>query len=261
MVFNLFIFVCIYLIEVRTIKDKYKIPTHVAIIMDGNGRWATKRGMSRNYGHYQGCKTIKNIIEECYSFGIKVLSLYAFSTENWKRPVEEINCIFEYLNEFLDKNQQYFYSYNIRLMVMGDIERLPIKLKNNIMAVCEKTKNNKSLILNIGINYGSQQEILRAINNIYKDLSKEYNKTQVICGKILNKYLYTFLLPEVDLLIRTSGEQRLSNFMLWQISYAEIIFYKKYWPSFNRHDLLLCIKEYSKRKRRYGGLGYEENRN
>ncbi|MGM9857639.1 MAG: polyprenyl diphosphate synthase [Bacilli bacterium] len=259
MAFNLFTFIYIYLVEDLKIKSLSKIPAHVAIIMDGNGRWAKSRGLPRNLGHKEGCKNIIEIINQSKEVGVKVLSLFAFSQENWKRPQEEINYIFKYLYEFILDNEFFFEKQNIKLLVMGDTSKLPLGLQNILNKIINKTNIFNEFIVNIGLNYGSQQEILRAINNIYKDLLKEKYQSTFICGKILKKYLYTSSLPDVDLLIRTSGEQRISNFMLWQISYAEIIFYKKNWPSFTKNDLMKCLKIYSNRNRRFGGLFYEKN--
>lgn len=261
MAFNLFCLIYIYYFEVEKIKSLTKVPQHIAIIMDGNGRWATSRGLPRNFGHKEGCKNIKEILNQCKSVGVKVLSLFAFSQENWKRPQEEINYIFKYIYEFLLENETYFGEQNIKLLVMGDTTKLPLGLQNILDRIIKKTMYYDGFIVNIGLNYGSQQEILRAINNIYKDLLKEKYKSTFICGKIFKKYLYTSSLPDVDLLIRTSGEQRISNFMLWQISYAEIIFHKKNWPSFTKNDLMKCLKIYLNRNRRFGGLHYEKNRN
>lgn len=236
--------------EINTI-NKLNLPNHLAIILDGNGRWAKKRGMPRTYGHQQGVKNLIKISKYCNEIGIKNLTVYAFSTENWNRPKEEVDYLMNLLEEYfngLDKNLR---KRNIKLKVIGEKTNLSDKLTNIINEVQDKSKNNTGMILNIAFNYGSKDEIINAVKGIIKDnviLSKEN----------IDKYLYTSESGNIDLLIRTSGEQRISNFLLWQIAYAELYFTKVYWPDFNKKELHKALESYQKRDRRFGGLKDEK---
>lgn len=222
------------------------LPNHIAIIMDGNGRWAKKRGLSRSYGHKAGANNLKNIIFECSDLGIKVLSVYAFSTENWKRPKEEVNYLMELPFEFLDQYKNDFDDNEIRIIVSGRKDRIPLKLKDKIDEYENKTRENNGMIFNICFDYGSYDEMLNAINIAHKSIEGEIKK------KDIEKHLFTSALPNLDLLIRTSGELRISNFMLWQLSYAELYFTKVLWPDFKKKELHKAIVDYQKRERRFG---------
>lgn len=221
---------------------------HLAIIMDGNGRWAIKRGKPRLYGHKAGIESFKRVIKACGELGIGVLSVFAFSTENWTRPQEEVDGIMNLITEFCEQDLDNAITNGVKVVTMGDLSKLPQRLQDSLNNVIEKTKNNNKLILNIGINYGARAEILRAVNNIIKDGIKECNE------QTLNSYLYTANLPDPDLIIRASGEKRLSNFMLYQCAYSEFYFPKIHWPDFNKKVIEKAIKVYQKRNRRFGGL-------
>lgn len=232
-------------------KQFENLPNHIAIILDGNGRWAQKKGLPRNLGHRQGVKTLIKISRYCSEIGIKYLTVYAFSTENWNRPKEEVDYLMKLLEEYfigLDKNLR---KRNIKLKVIGEKNKLNDKLIDIINEVQEKSKNNTGMVLNIAFNYGAKDEIINAVKGIIKDnviLSKEN----------IDKYLYTSESGNVDLLIRTSGEQRISNFLLWQIAYAELYFTKVYWPDFNKKELHKALESYQNRDRRFGGLKDEK---
>lgn len=225
-----------------------ELPAHVAFIIDGNGRWALKRGMPRSFGHKVGVKSCKNVINSCYNLGIKYVSIFGFSTENWNRPKDEIDGLFNLLREFVKNDLQEWLKNDIKVVVSGDYSVFPKDLVTKIEEVLTKTKNNKGMVLNLCINYGGRQEIIRAVNCIIKSGVKKVNEKHIL------KHLYTADLPSPDFIIRTSGEQRLSNFMLWQCSYAELYFPKTYWPDFNKKHLIKAFKVFNKRKRRYGAI-------
>lgn len=227
------------------------LPKHIAFIIDGNGRWAKKRGMPRSFGHKVGMQAVKKIVTDCYDLGIKVVSIFAFSTENWKRPKKEVDYLFNLFYEYLTKNKSLFLEKNIQFRVMGDYTKLPKNLSDEIENVINLTKNNSKFILNIGINYGGQDEILRAVNLAIKD-GKE-----LLTKEDFENYLFTKNLSNPDLIIRTSGEERLSNFMLWQCAYSELYFTKTYWPSFNKKQLEKALINYQKRNRKFGAIKEE----
>ncbi len=229
-----------------------KIPQHIAIIMDGNGRWAKKRGLPKIMGHKQGVDSVKNSVKACIKFGVKYLTLYAFSTENWLRPRKEIEGLFKLLENFLDSQFQIFHKNNVRLCIIGDREKIAPFLRKKIEQAEKDTKAYNSLVLNIALSYGAREEIVRAVKNISEDVKKGNVKTPDIDEKLFSEYLYTKDCPDPDLLIRTSGEMRISNFLLWQISYAEFYVTPKLWPDFGEKDLKIAIEEYDKRDRRYG---------
>ena len=229
-----------------------KIPQHIAIIMDGNGRWAKKRGLPKIMGHKQGVDSVKNSVKACIKFGVKYLTLYAFSTENWLRPRKEIKGLFKLLENFLDSQFQIFHKNNVRLCIIGDREKIAPFLRKKIEQAEKDTKAYNSLVLNIALSYGAREEIVRAVKNISEDVRKGNVKTPDIDEKLFSEYLYTKDCPDPDLLIRTSGEMRISNFLLWQISYAEFYVTPKLWPDFGEKDLKIAIEEYDKRDRRYG---------
>ena len=229
-----------------------KIPKHVAIILDGNGRWATRRGLPRTVGHKAGIEAVKRTVEGANELGIKVLSFFAFSTENWKRDKSEIDAIFEILRNYLKENEEEYLGKNLKLLTMGDISKLPEDIYKKFEEIKDKTKNNTGMIVNIGLNYGGRDEIVRAFNTLLKEGKKVTNEDEI------KKYLYTNSLPDPDFIIRTSGEQRLSNFMLYQCAYSELYFPKVLWPDFNKKHLIKALKNYSKRDRRYGGITKEK---
>ena len=227
--------------------DQDRLPKHIAIIMDGNGRWATKRNKPRIFGHNEGMKRVVDVVENSLNIGIKYLSLYAFSTENWKRPQKEIDFLMQILIKYIDDQLNKLVTQGVKINILGDISVLPEKVIQKIEYALDSTKDNDKLILNIAINYGSRQEILRAVNTAIED------------GKILtddefSNLLYTRNQPDIDLLIRPGGEKRLSNFLLYQMSYAELYFSDIYWPDFKLESLVDAIYWYQNRNRRFGGL-------
>jgi len=230
------------------------IPQHVAIIMDGNGRWAKKRGLLRTGGHQRGIKVIRSVLEACDKIGIKYLTLYAFSSENWTRPKREVNMLMNLLLKTLEEEVTEFMKNNIRLKVIGNKKKLPEKVQIALESATNLTKNNQKAVLTIALSYGAQDEIIRAVKKIAEAVKNETIPIDKIDKKTLTNYLYTYDLPMVDLLIRTSGEQRISNFLLWQIAYAELYFTKVLWPDFQKEDLYHAILSYQQRERRYGKI-------
>lgn len=228
--------------------DFSKLPKHIAIIMDGNGRWAKKRSLPRLSGHKQGVKTVKKIVKASSSLGIQVLTLYAFSTENWKRPETEITGLFSLLLYFLKKELKEFHENNVKLRILGDLSKFPQEINKALTDACKLTSKNTGLQLNIALNYGSRQEILYAFKKISEQGITDPTEEQ------LSGFLYTNGQPDPDLLIRTSGEMRISNFLLWQIAYSEIYVTERLWPDFNQKDLEDAVLEYQKRERRFGAL-------
>ncbi len=228
--------------------DLSKLPQHIAIIMDGNGRWAKKRILPRLIGHTTGVKTVKKIVEFARKLNVKVLTLYAFSAENWQRPEDEVSGIMKLLKVYLANETDNMINNGIALNVIGDISRMPEELQKDIKNAVEKTKNNKAMILNIALSYGARQEILRACKILIDKGIK--NPTE----KDFSDSLYTAGLPDPDLLIRTSGEKRISNFLLWQIAYSEIYVTDVLWPDFNEEEFIKAILDYQKRERRFGKI-------
>lgn len=227
--------------------------------MDGNGRWANARGLPRHLGHKEACNRIIEIFDLCQEFDIDVFSLYAFSTENWKRPQDEIDHLFDYLEVFFNKEIEYLYSHGGRVIISGDLSRLPEKTQKVVISAIEKTKDNNKTVMNICLNYGGKEELTRATKLIAKEVSEGKLSIDNITEQVVEDHLYTGGLPNVDLLIRTSGEQRTSNFLPWQISYAEFVFTKVKWPDFKRDAFLDCLEEFNKRNRRFGGLDNGKN--
>jgi undecaprenyl diphosphate synthase len=222
--------------------------------MDGNGRWAKERGLPRNVGHRQGIERIKEIVGAAQDLGIKVITFFAFSTENWNRPEKEVDALMRYLNNFLDREISKLNEKNIRLTVIGQEEPIPKYLQKKIREAEVKTKNNSGLVVVLALNYGARQEIIEAFKKFLDSVQRGKEKIENLNIEKFNQYLYTTGLPDPDLLIRTSGELRISNFLLWQISYAELYFPKKYWPDFSRDDLREAIQEYQRRERRFGNI-------
>lgn len=229
------------------------IPRHVAIIMDGNGRWAQDRALLKIAGHQAGAKRVKEIVAASGELGIKILTLFTFSTENWKRPKHEIDALFGLLNDYLLAESDSMKKNGIRLLVTGDIEGIPEPAKGNVKKIIESTKTNDALILNLALNYGSRAEIVRAARLLASEAKAGLVDPEKIDEKLFSERLYTKRLPDPDLLIRTSGEYRVSNFLLWQISYAEIYITKTLWPDFGKKDLEAALNDYAMRVRRYGG--------
>lgn len=231
---------------------QYNIPKHIAIIMDGNGRWARSRGLPKVLGHMQGVGAVRRMVEACVKIGVKALTLYTFSTENWKRPKEEISALMKMLKEHIEKELPSLKKNNIRFNTIGEFDALPPEVRKVINLAKAETRDNSGLILTLALNYGSRIEILNAVKNIAIDVKSDKLRVEDIKEKLFEGYLYTKDLPEIDLLIRTSGEMRLSNFLLWQLSYSEIYVTKKLWPDFTKSDLEIAINEFSARQRRFG---------
>ena len=230
---------------------------HVAVIMDGNGRWAKLRGLPRTAGHKAGVERIYEIADACKEFNIKAMSLYAFSTENWNRPQDEIDFLFSYIDIFFKKYIKTAHKDQTRIIVSGDISRLPLKVQKTLNKATDETKDYNRFYFNVCLNYGSYAELVKAtkeIATLVKDNKLDIND---INSETINNHLYTKDLPPVDLLIRTSGEVRLSNFMLFQLAYSEFIFSDTYWPDFSKEEFIKCLNIYNNRNRRYGGLKNE----
>lgn len=234
--------------------DMNRIPKHIAIIMDGNGRWAKKRFLPRTAGHREGVERVSEIVEAASDLNVQCLSLYAFSTENWKRPKEEIDALMNLLILYINRELDRIHKNNIKMRVMGDISKLPKNVAEKVQMAIEKTKDNTGMVLNIGLNYGGRDEIVRAVKNILADVKRGKLKEEDINSDMFSKYLYTSELPDPDLLIRPSGELRLSNFMLYQVAYTEFWFSEIYWPDFKPKNLYEAIIDYQKRDRRFGGI-------
>ena len=231
---------------------------HIAFIMDGNGRWANARGLPRHLGHKEACNRIIEVFDHCKDYGIKVVSFYAFSTENWKRPKAEIKHLFQYLEVFFKKEIDHLIRDGVRIIISGDISKLPAKTQKTTLNAIELTKNNDTFVMNICLNYGGKEEITRAAKNIAHDVKVGKLQLDDINETLFENYLYTKGLPNVDLLVRTSGEQRTSNFLPWQLAYAEFVFTDVHWPDFKRGPFVDCLREYNKRNRRFGGLKDEK---
>ncbi|MEH6537962.1 MAG: isoprenyl transferase [Psychroserpens sp.] len=229
-----------------------KLPNHVAIIMDGNGRWAKQKGMLRVIGHENGTKSVREVVETSAEIGIKNLTLYAFSTENWKRPKLEVRTLMKLLVKSLKREIKTLQDNNIRLLAIGNLNDLPKKANKELLEVIEKTKNNTHMTLTLALSYGSREEIVKVIKELTDKVKNNIISVESIDESIINKHLYTHNLPDVDLLIRTSGEQRISNFLLWQIAYAELYFTDILWPDFKKKDLYEALINYQNRERRFG---------
>ncbi|WP_339888158.1 isoprenyl transferase [uncultured Flavobacterium sp.] len=233
------------------INDK-KLPNHLAIIMDGNGRWAKQKGFLRAIGHENGSKSVKVTVESCAKLGIENLTLYAFSTENWNRPKLEVDTLMKLLISSLKKEEATLMKNNIKLNAIGNLTTLPKKVLKELQEVIEKTKNNNRMTLTLALSYGSREEIIQVVKNISNKVKNNIISESAIDESIINQHLYTHNLPDVDLVIRTSGEHRISNFLLWQIAYAEFYFTDVLWPDFTENNLYEAIISYQKRERRFG---------
>ena len=228
------------------------IPNHIAVIMDGNGRWAKKKGKERIQGHKRGILSVRKLVEEASKINISYLTLFAFSTENWKRPKNEVTTLMDLIVLSLDKELKTIIENKIKLNAIGDINSLPKEVKKKLKETIEKTKNNRKLTLTIAINYGGKEEITNAVNTIINKVKKNIILEEKVDEELINTHLYSNNLPDVDLLIRTSGEKRISNFLLWKISYAELYFTNILWPEFSKNDFNKAINNYQKRERRFG---------
>lgn len=228
------------------------LPTHIAIIMDGNRRWAKSKNMEAKLGHREGAKTLEKIVRFCNKIGLKYLTVYAFSTENWKRAEDEVKALMLLLQGYLDDYSKRADTENIKIKILGDITVLSKGMQNSINKAMERTKDNTGLVFNIALNYGGRAEIVQAIKNIANDVKKGNVQIKNIDEELVSNYLYTQGQPDPDLLIRTSGELRTSNFLPWQIVYSEFIFFDKHWPDFNEEDIIESIKIYQKRNRKFG---------
>ncbi len=234
------------------LKKSGEIPKHIAIIMDGNGRWAKKRGLPRVAGHREGVKSVRDVVEACAQLGVKYLTLFAFSTENWKRPKHEIDTLMKLLIKTLRTETDKLHKNDIKLMAIGDIESLPVEVQRELKEAIEKTKNNKRMVLNLALSYSGRWEIIEAVKGIARDVKSGKIKVEEINDSLFASYLKTAGIPEPDLLIRTSGEFRISNFLLWQIAYTELYICDCLWPDFRRKHLYEAIRDYQKRERRFG---------
>ena len=232
--------------------DNERLPRHIAIIMDGNGRWAKRRNQPRVFGHRQGAKSVRKVVEATARLGINNLTLYAFSTENWNRPKHEIKTLMKLLVNALKNELGLMMKNNIRLNAIGHTDMMPTNVQQELQEVLDETKENTGLVLTLALSYGARQEILRAVQEISYKVKNNIISVENVDDNIINKHLYTQNLPDVDLLIRTSGEVRISNFLLWQIAYAELYFTDELWPDFNETSLHKAIADYQKRERRFG---------
>ena len=232
--------------------NKDNLPKHLAIIMDGNGRWAKQKGMLRAFGHENGTKAVRTTVETCAKLGIENLTLYAFSTENWNRPKLEVDTLMKLLINSLKNELKTLTENNIKLNTIGNFEKLPASAQKELSQVISKTKDNTRMTLTLALSYGSREEIVSAVKSISSIVKNNIISIDAIDESIINQHLYTQNLPDVDLLIRTSGEHRISNFLLWQIAYAEVYFTDVLWPDFREKDLYEAIISYQKRERRFG---------
>ena len=236
----------------KSLINPNNIPKHVAVIMDGNGRWAKGKGMNRVFGHRNALTAVRETIEAASELGTEAITLYAFSTENWKRPKTEVNALMSLLISSLNKELHTFQKNEVRVNAIGNIESLPENAQNTLQEVINKTTNNQRIVLTLALSYGAREEIVNTIKNISKKVVNNELNIEEIDEKIINNHLYTFNLPDVDLMIRTSGEQRISNFLLWQMAYAELYFTNILWPDFRKEHFYDAIIEYQNRERRFG---------
>ena len=235
------------------------LPRHIAIIMDGNGRWAKQKGRLRVFGHENGVHTVRTTVENCVKLKLEYLTLYTFSTENWNRPKIEVDTLMRLLVSSLKKELPTFQKNNVRLNTIGDISSLPKRAYKELLEVMEKTKDNSGMTLTLALSYGAREEIKNAVKAIAGKVKNNIISPESIDETIINNHLYTHDLPDVDLLIRTSGEHRISNFLLWQIAYAELYFIDVFWPDFKEHHLVEAIKNYQNRERRFGKTSEQLN--
>ena len=240
------------IMDLKSQISKDFMPKHVAVIMDGNGRWAKGKGLKRVLGHKKGVEAVRETVEAAAELGIEALTLYAFSTENWKRPKIEVDTLMSILVNSLKKEIPTLQENNIKLQAIGNLEKLPSIARSQLLEVMKKTENNTHMILTLALNYGAKEELICAVKSISKKIVNNELQTEEIDENIINSHLYTFTLPVVDFLIRTSGEMRISNFLLWQIAYAELYFTDVMWPDFRKKDFYEAILNYQRRERRFG---------
>ena len=231
-----------------------KVPRHIAIILDGNGRWAKKRGLPRVYGHKKGMERVKQVVREAKNLGVKAVTVFAFSTENWTRPKQEIKVLFSYLHLFLNHYKKKFVEEDMKFNVIGRRDRFNKRTLKKIQEVEKVTKNNKSFTFNVALDYGGRWDIVEAAKRIVKDVSAKEMSESDIDEEVFGRYLSLGDMPDPDLLIRTSGEQRISNFLIWDLAYSEFYFTDVYWPDFDKKQLRHAVEVYSQRQRRYGGI-------
>ncbi len=234
--------------------DLARVPPHIAIIMDGNGRWAAARGLPRAAGHRAGLEAVRRIIEACREYRVRVLTIYAFSTENWRRPPDEVEALMRLLGEALVDELNDLMEAGVQFRMSGDLDTLEPALRKQVEQVVAVTRDNPNLVLNVAYNYGGRAEIIDAVRRLGRDLASGHIIPQAVDEAVVGRYLYTAGLPDPDLLIRTGGEQRVSNFLLWQIAYTELYFCEVYWPDFDKPHLAAAIAEYQHRRRRFGGI-------
>lgn len=234
--------------------DKNRIPKHVAIIMDGNGRWAEKHGKARVFGHESGVDSVRSVVEGAGEIGIKYLTLYAFSTENWERPQNEVEALMELLVHAIENETESLMKNNVRLLVIGDLKKMPTKVREKLEGCIKQLDSNTGLNLVLALSYSSKWEIINAVRNLADDVRKEKVKPEMINNKLFERYLNTAEIPDPELLIRTSGEFRISNFLLWQIAYSELFFTEKLWPDFRKEDLFEAVYDFQNRERRFGKI-------
>ena len=240
------------MVSIKEKIDSEKLPQHVAVIMDGNGRWAKSRDQERTFGHKNAIKAVREVINACNEVNIPYLTLYTFSTENWNRPADEVNTLMDLLSSTLLQEAEEIFSKGLRIHAIGDLERLPDTVREQLLNIIELTKNNNKGNLILALSYGSQREILNAVKEISKKVKDGKVDINDIDEKLFENHLYTKDFPPVDLLIRTSGEVRISNFLLWQIAYAELQFLDTLWPDFTKEDFFQCIVNYQSKERRFG---------
>ena len=240
------------MVSIKEKIDSEKLPQHVAVVMDGNGRWAKSRDQERTFGHKNAIKAVREVINACNEVNIPYLTLYTFSTENWNRPTEEVNTLMDLLSSTLLQEAEEIFSKGLRIHAIGDLERLPDTVREQLLNIIELTKNNNKGNLILALSYGSQREILNAVKEISKKVKDGEVDINDIDEKLFENHLYTKDFPPVDLLIRTSGEVRISNFLLWQIAYAELQFLDTLWPDFTKEDFFQCIVNYQSKERRFG---------
>jgi undecaprenyl diphosphate synthase len=240
----------------KLIQDKLKesgeIPRHIAIIMDGNGRWAKQKGETRIFGHRQGVSSVRETVEACGQIGVKFLTLYTFSTENWKRPKDEVTVLMKLLIKALKDETDRLHENDVRLIATGNLDKLPDRVHQELVDAMEKTKNNKLMTLNLALSYSGRWDIINAVHKIYDDCKNNVISIEDVNEKNFSDYLVTKNIPDPDLMIRTGGEYRISNFLLWQLAYSEIYIDTVFWPQFRRQHLYKAIEEYQKRERRFG---------
>lgn len=235
-------------------ETELKVPQHIAVILDGNGRWAKKKMMPRNYGHAQGSKAVEKICEDAYKLGVKYFTVYAFSTENWKRPEDEVSALMKLLRSYMKTCLKVSSKNNMRVRIIGDVTRLPKDLQDSIAVLERESAKNTGLNFQVALNYGSRDEMIRSIKKLIDDYDKKEFTKEEIDERLFERYLDTKGIPDPELLIRTSGEQRLSNYLLWQSAYTEFYFTDVLWPDFTKQDLIGAIEYYNSRDRRYGGI-------